>query len=112
LLATVTKTPGVWGYSSHFGTPCTMSATRTRYLIQVLSFHILAHSSALFCTHEKLNSLLFKRFRTLCTKTRGWGYSRASVGHPKRTTSACISIRSGIHVSQLTPTGIRGWRYK
>jgi len=40
---------------------------------QVLSFHILAHSFALFCTHTKLNPFLFKRFRTLCKKTPGVG---------------------------------------
>ncbi len=38
-----------------------------------LSFHILAHSSALFCTRANLNSFLFKRFRTLWQKHRGWG---------------------------------------
>src|SRR6267378_1305726 len=36
-----------------------------------LSFHILAHSFARFCTHQKLNSLVFNRLRTLCTKTGG-----------------------------------------
>ncbi len=30
LLATLTKTPGVWGYSSHFGSPGTTWAKRTR----------------------------------------------------------------------------------
>src|SRR5258708_25672192 len=38
-----------------------------------LSFHILAHSLALSCIHAKLNSFVFKRFRTLCEKHRGWG---------------------------------------
>jgi hypothetical protein len=33
-----------------------------------LSFHTLPHSFALFCTHAKLNSLVFNRFRTLCSK--------------------------------------------
>src|SRR4029077_5693753 len=41
--------------------------------IQVLSFHILAHSFALSCTCAKLNSFIFKRFRTLCTKHPGVG---------------------------------------
>src|SRR5260370_26823813 len=40
-----------------------------------LSFHILAHSSALFCTRAKLNSFLFNRFRTLWQKHRGGGGS-------------------------------------
>src|SRR5260370_10042773 len=43
-----------------------------------LSFHILAHSFALFCTHAKLNSFIFKRFRTLCEKQPGVGYPFAS----------------------------------
>src|ERR1700737_133983 len=37
------------------------------------SFHILAHSFALFCKQTKLNSFIFKRFRTLCEKNGGWG---------------------------------------
>src|SRR5260370_30188837 len=46
---------------------------RTRCITQVLSFHILAHSFALFCTSQKLNPFLFNRFRTLCQKTPGVG---------------------------------------
>src|SRR2546422_9863493 len=42
-------------------------------ITQVLSFQILAHSFALFRTHAKSNSFLFKRFRTLCQKTPGGG---------------------------------------
>src|SRR5260370_294835 len=38
-----------------------------------LSFHILAHSFAFFCTHQKLNPFLFKHFRTLYAKQGGWG---------------------------------------
>src|SRR5713226_3834642 len=38
-----------------------------------LSFHILAHSFAHFCTRAKLNSFLFMRFRTLCQKHPGVG---------------------------------------
>ena len=37
-------------------------------------FHTLAHSFALFCTHAKLNSFLFLRFRTLREKLPGVGY--------------------------------------
>src|SRR5712664_1095274 len=33
-------------------------------------FHTLAHSFALFCTSQKLNSFIFKRFRTLRQKTQ------------------------------------------
>src|SRR5216683_1731336 len=43
-----------------------------------LSFQTLAHSFALFCTHAKLNSFIFKRFRTLCEKQPGVGYPFAS----------------------------------
>src|SRR6266700_4014965 len=38
-----------------------------------LSFHILAHSFALFCTRQKPNSFVSNRFRTLCQKHRGGG---------------------------------------
>src|SRR5260370_38867397 len=40
---------------------------------QVLSVQILAHSLALFCTLQNLNSFLFNRFRTLRQKTPGGG---------------------------------------
>ena len=46
---------------------------RQRSKINPLSFHALPHSFALFCTfctHAKLNSLVCKRFRTLCEKHR------------------------------------------
>src|SRR5712664_1327209 len=36
-----------------------------------LSFQILAHSFALFCTHQEFNPFLFKHFRTLCAKQGG-----------------------------------------
>src|SRR5258708_13606889 len=45
------------------------SATSNSCFIQVLSFHIVAHSFAFFCICKKLNSFLFKRFRTLYVKT-------------------------------------------
>src|SRR5207245_8532405 len=32
-----------------------------------------SHSSTLFCTRQKLNSFLFKQFRTLSQKHPGWG---------------------------------------
>ena len=38
-----------------------------------LSFQARAHSFALFCIHAKLNSFLFKQFRTLSPKTPGVG---------------------------------------
>jgi hypothetical protein len=33
----------------------------------------LSYCSKLFCTHKKLNSFLFKQFRTLCAKHPGGG---------------------------------------
>src|SRR5260370_417163 len=39
-----------------------------------MSVFCLSHNSyALFCTHANLNSFIFKRFRTLCTKHPGVG---------------------------------------
>ncbi len=63
------KLPGCVPTIPKNGTLLSTLATIT----QVLSFQILAHSFALFCTHRKFNSFLFKRFRTLCQKHRGWG---------------------------------------
>src|SRR5712664_3710926 len=37
------------------------------------SFQVLAHSFALFCTHQELNPFLFKDFRTLCANQGVWG---------------------------------------
>ena len=44
-----------------------------RLLAYLFYFHTLAHSFARFCTHQKLNPFLFKRFRTLCEKAPGVG---------------------------------------
>jgi hypothetical protein len=38
-----------------------------------LSFHTIAHSFALFCTHARLNPTVFNRFRTLWGKHPGGG---------------------------------------
>src|SRR6266851_7899924 len=65
------NTGGGGGRSSHPGAH--HSPLITRHYTQVLSFHTLAHSFALFCTHQKLNSFVFKRFRTLCEKHPGVG---------------------------------------
>src|SRR5712692_7624222 len=35
---------------------------------------VFSHSCALFCTHQKLNSFVFMRLRTLCQKLPGVGY--------------------------------------
>src|SRR5713101_4000092 len=37
------------------------------------SSSFFSHSCALFCTQQKLNPFIFKRFRTLCAKTPGGG---------------------------------------
>src|SRR6266478_6101109 len=70
-MRTYKKHRGWGGRSSHPGAH--HSPLITRHYTQVLSFHALAHSFALFCTHQKLNSFVFKRFRTLCEKHPGVG---------------------------------------
>src|SRR5438477_4396693 len=37
------------------------------------SSSFFSHPCALFCIHQKLNSLVFMWFRTLCPKPPGWG---------------------------------------
>src|SRR6266852_1332616 len=37
------------------------------------SSSLFSNSCGLFCTRQKLNSLVFERFRTLCAKHPGWG---------------------------------------
>jgi hypothetical protein len=52
--------------------PITTAIPSSRILIPYpLSFHILAHSFALFCVGAKLNSFVFRRFRTLSQNTGG-----------------------------------------
>src|SRR5260370_12922721 len=60
-----------------------------------LSFHILAHSSALFCTRANLNSFLFKRFPTLSEKHPGWGEGGAFVLPEKSSTNATVPASGG-----------------
>src|SRR5260370_7236935 len=51
----------------------------------LLYFHTLAHSFALFYTHQKLNSFIFNLFRTLCQKHPAVGYVPLSPPqHPPR----------------------------
>jgi len=59
------KMMGGWGHASY-----PRSSVPRPY---PLSFHIFAHSSALFCTWKNPNSHVFRRFRTLRPKTGG-GY--------------------------------------
>ena len=75
LLATLTKTAGACTNSSQFRTrldaPLGMpsnSHTPSFSISYPLLFPALAHSFAHFCTYEKLNSFLFRRFRTLSQK--------------------------------------------
>ncbi len=42
-------------------------------------FPFFSRSSRLFCAQQKLNSFLFKQFRTLCTKHPGVGWGTRSV---------------------------------
>ena len=66
-----------------------------------LSFQTLAHSFALFCTHQKLNSFLFKRFHTLCEKHPGWG--EGSLFRFHRTLATEHQSRVTIHQSLPSP---------
>src|SRR5712664_162013 len=52
--------------------PKVLSLSATLFPVQPICFQAIAHSFALFCTREKLNSFLFRRFRTLSQKHRGW----------------------------------------
>jgi hypothetical protein len=78
LFATLTKTPGVYPNSSHSGTrstclPVSSVPPVTNHQSRILLF---SHSYTLFCIFPKLNSFLFKRFRTLCEKHPGWGWEK------------------------------------
>ncbi len=57
--------------NSHSGTRQAPFPARTSNFQGLTS--VFSHSSALFCTHKKLNSFVFMRFRTLCEKTPGVG---------------------------------------
>jgi hypothetical protein len=68
-----------------------------------LSFHILAHSFALFCTHEELNSFVFKRFRTLRQKT-----DRRGVAGPALTplsNRTCVAANGKVEIDLAHHTG-------
>ncbi len=75
LFATLTKTAGVCINNSHCGTqrshtcPC-HSLPPVHCRPHLLSFQTLAHSIALLCTNQKLNSFVFILFRTLRQKTK------------------------------------------
>ncbi len=48
-------------------------AITTRFFTHPLCFDILAQ---LFCIRERVNSIIFKRLRTLYEKHQGWGTPR------------------------------------
>src|SRR2546427_7113366 len=97
LFAILTKTPGVWGYSSHFGTARAVLPTGTPYIIQVLSFHVLAHSFALFCIRKR-STLLFSSNSELFGKnTRGGGSESPFLGRLDVGTFRCaFCIPNGV----------------
>jgi len=79
-------------------------------------FQSRAHSFVLFCTRAKVNSFLFKRFRTLCKKTGGggisairkflrcsWKFSLVKVGNSLRSTA-----RQSRVTSHQSPSSDRG----
>src|SRR6266849_4149930 len=55
--------------NSHFGS--LRAQPREISPLAAYSSPFFSYSCALFCTHKKLNSFPFKRFRTLCQKTPG-----------------------------------------
>ena len=61
----------VYTNNSQSGNPHTPFANQTSNLRVLTS--IFSYPCELFCTRQKLNSLVFKRFRTLCTKHPGVG---------------------------------------
>src|SRR6267143_1364104 len=79
----------------------------------------LTHSFSFFCTPQKPNSFIFKRFRTLCKKTGGggisairkflrcsWKFSLVKVGNSLRSTarqSRVTSHQARTRVSQNQP---------
>src|SRR6267143_4501531 len=67
-----------------------------------LCIHILPHSFALFCTHQKLNSFLFKRFRTPRQKTARGGvplrfFSRTKMNRTRPNYSSIGRTRCRLH---------------
>ncbi len=135
LRATLTKTPGVYTNNSHSGT---LHSQVTTCNSPLYSSSLLSHSCALFCAFlhfPKTQPFSFQAFPHSLQKTRGVGWGPSShfgspLCAPLRTlrlcvilfpfhhgsrptdslTSSCISLRSGIHVSQLSATHNRGWR--
>src|SRR6266571_2905213 len=75
LAATLTKNRGVGAH------PLRNQPLATR-CSRMDSSPFFSHSCALFCAHQKLNPFIFKRFRTLCQKSRGVGGTASAISHP------------------------------
>jgi len=105
--ATLAKTPGVCGYSSHFGKACAVTGTRTRFY----SSSFFSHSCALFCAflHSRKTQLFY--FQTIphsLPKTRGVGgsFTRASFARDataSRPRRFCYSGRPKMRASSPLP---------
>ena len=54
----------------------TLTSSVHLYHSKTFSRPLFSYSYALFCTNQKSNSLVFKRFRTLCAKQGGGGCQR------------------------------------
>jgi len=68
-----------FGFSdAHFAFRTHQRDLRTSQRVSDLS-PVCSHSCTLFCTHQKHNSFIFKRFRTLCEKHPGWGKGRSGI---------------------------------
>jgi len=82
------KTRG--GYSSHFGKPCAVMATRTPFSFKFFLFTFLRT----LLHRQKLNSFLFNRFRTLYPKTPGWGCpaAEAPIAGRRKERSTCLNL--------------------
>jgi hypothetical protein len=84
----LTKNTGGGGLTGH---PVTRhSPPVARHSTQVLSFHTLAHSFALFCTPAKFNSFVFNLFRTLRPKTREVGVPAPRISSLNRNRSPTL----------------------
>jgi hypothetical protein len=72
--------------------------------IYPLSFHTLGHSFALFCTPRKLNSFIFKRFRTLRQKTTSVTGKRYVMGSSSSSLwPPCLRVKLSDCVSGACP---------
>src|SRR5713226_5126177 len=113
LFATLTKTPGVWGYPSRFGTALAVSAKGTRCMIQVLSFHILAHFCAFLhffaltknstCFFSIVSALLAKKLEVTSFKSKIFLFPSTAAPSRAQESGVQLAARSTF---QLTPQQI------